>query len=122
MMRDYCKSSKAKGMIAAVITLAELVFSAVAAVLVIYNTLSYTSASSISYFDIWVFSLIFAGLSGIPVTLLTVIGMIHGTEAVKEEGKRGKAALALNIVVLCISHLLGCALLFTHIIVIGMSF
>ena len=118
---DYCKSSKTKGIIAAVITLTVMVFSTFIAGLVIYNTQSYSPAIT-SPFDLWVISLIFALLSLIPVTVLAVVGIVHGGKAIKKEGKKGKAALALNIAVLCLSQLLGWALLFMHIIMIGMTF
>ena len=116
---DYCKSSKTKGIIAAVITLAATVVCSTVAVLVIYNINSYTPFMT-SCFEIWVFSLIFACMSFIPVTVLTVIGIVHGAKAIKRGGK--KSALVLNITVLCLSQLLGYALLFMHIIIIGMTF
>lgn len=120
-MRDYCKSSITKGMIAAVITLAVLVFSTAAAVLVIKDSNSYSPAI-IDCFGIWVASLIIAILSSIPVTVLTVFGIVHGAIAIKKEGKKEAAAFALNTTVYCISRLLGLALLFTHMIVISMRF
>lgn len=64
----------------------------------------------------------FAILSMIPITVLTIIGIVHGAIAIKKDGRKAKGALALNIVDLCMSQLLGYALLFTHIIVIGMTF
>ena len=118
---DYCKSSKTKGIIAAGITLAVMVVCTITAVLVIYDTNSYSPVIT-SCFDIWVISLIFALLSFIPITVLTAFGIVHGAIAIKKEGRKGKAALALNIAVLCLSQLLGRALLFMHIIMIGMTF
>lgn len=120
-MRDYYKSSKTKGIIAGALTLALIVYCTVIAGLVIYNTQSYSPAIA-SPFDLWVISLIFAVPSLIPVTVLAVVGIVHGAKAIKKEGRKGKAALALNIAVLCLSQLFGWALLFTHIIIISMTF